>query len=147
MESEDKSVTSAVVQTETAVAGDLALGAGVSQKTGNPPCGAGASALVELESEEISMVDTDNPSALGKVGMVSDIKSMTTAMVQTETPAAGDLVLGTGVPRRRASTQKSPRALPELMRWSNWSSRKFSRRTSTAQRIWGWSSWSPRKSR
>ena len=74
LESEDKSVTTAIVQAESAAAGDLALGAGVSQKTGNPPCGAVASALVELESEEVFKANTTNPSALEQVKLVSENK-------------------------------------------------------------------------
>ena len=53
--------------------------------------------MLELESEEVSKVDTDNYSARGQVELVSENKSMTTAIVQTETAAAGDLVLGAGV--------------------------------------------------
>ena len=54
--SENKPVTTAIVLTEMAAAGDLVLGAGVAQESsgppGEPPGGAGALALVELESEE-----------------------------------------------------------------------------------------------
>ena len=64
-------MTTAVVQTETTAAGDLVLGAGMAQKTGEPPGeppgGVGALALVELESEEVFKADTDSPTHLGPV--------------------------------------------------------------------------------
>ena len=66
MESEDKLVTTTVVQTESA---NLRA---VFKKTGKPSGGAGALALVALESEEVSKVDTDNPNALGQVELVSE---------------------------------------------------------------------------
>ena len=79
LESENKPVTTAIVQTETAAAGDLVLGAGVAQETseppGEPPDVAGSLESVEFESEE---------------------KSAISQFVKTETVAAMDLVLGAG---------------------------------------------------
>ena len=107
--SENKSVTIAFVQTETAAAGDLVLGAGLAQErgelpgepSGEPPGGAGALESVELESEDNSAT-TDRPGeppggppgeptgeppggagALESVELESEDKSATTAAVQT----------------------------------------------------------------
>ena len=75
----------AIVQTETAAAGDQVLGAGVAHETGEttggPPGGAGAFALVDLEEP---------------VELVSENNSVTTVIVQAETAAAGVLAWGAG---------------------------------------------------
>ena len=79
----------AIVQTETAAAGDLVLGVGG---------GAGVLALVKFESEEFFEADIDSPSHVRPVELVSENKSVATAIVQTETVAAGDLVLMASAP-------------------------------------------------
>ena len=65
LEFENNSVTTSVVQTETAAARDLVLGAGMAQETGEPlvepPGGAGDFLLVKSESEEVYKADIDSP--------------------------------------------------------------------------------------
>ena len=130
-----------VVKAETDAAGDLVLGAGVAQETGEPPGehrgGAGTLALVELESEEFFKADIASPTHLGLVELESESKSGTTAVVQTATAAAEDPVLVAGVDKETDEPPGEPPdgtldlALVEL------ETEKFSRRTSTAHRIWG----------
>ena len=103
--------------------------------------------MVELGSEGVFKADIDSSTHLGPFELVFENKSVTTAIVQTETASAMDLVLRAGWPRRRASLRPSLWAAPGLWCWSSRSPRKFSRRTSTAQRIWGRSSWCSRISR
>ena len=105
----------------------------MAQETGEPsgePTGAaGNLALVELESEGVFKADIDSPTHLGLVELESENKSVATAIVQTETAAAGDLVLGAGVALKTLQTGigASHRAASGLWRWSSWRPRKFSR--------------------
>ena len=64
---------------------------------GEPPGGTVDLALVELESEEVFKADVDSPTHLGLVELESENKPVTTAVVQTVTAAAEDMVLGAGV--------------------------------------------------
>ena len=88
-------MTNAIVQTETAAAGDLVFRAGVAQEmdgpTGEPSGGAGASVLVEVETEEVFKTDIDSRMYFGLVEFESENKSGTTAIIKLETDAAGDL--------------------------------------------------------
>ena len=52
-----------------------------------------------MESKEASKADIDSPTHLGLVELESENNSVNTAIVQAETAAAGDLVLGPGLPR------------------------------------------------
>ena len=53
-------------------------------------------ALVDFGSEDFFKAGIASPTHLGPVELVSENKSVNTAVVQTETAAAGDLVLGAG---------------------------------------------------
>ena len=76
----------------------------MAHKTGEPRGGAGDLALVDLEFEEVFKADIDSQTHLEPVELVSVNKSVAAAIVQPETAAVGDLVLGavgaqeTGVP-------------------------------------------------
>ena len=76
IEIRDKSATREFVESETAAAVDLVLGAGVAQETGGPKGDTGALASVELESKG---------------------KSATNGVVKTEAAAFEGLVLGAEV--------------------------------------------------
>ena len=141
MESEDKLVTTTVVQTESA---NLRA---VFKKTGKPSGGAGALALVELESEKSFKAATDNPDALGQVELVSEKKPMTTAIVQTETAAARDLALGAGMAQETGEHQgETPGAAGALALVELKFGKVFKADTDNPTHL-GRSSWSPRTSR
>ena len=61
--------------------------------------------MVELGSEGVFKADIDSPAHLGPFEMESEYKSVTNAVVQMETVAAGDLVLGAGMAQE---TSKPP---------------------------------------
>ena len=122
MVSENKSVAAAIVHTEKAAAGTWCWEPGWPRRPsgrslragapGEPPGGAGALALVELDSEEVFKADIDSPAHSGPVELESENKSVTTAILQTETTAAGDLVLGAGVAQETGESPGEPPGEP-----------------------------------
>ena len=64
---------------------------------GEPPGGAGALESVELECEVVFKADIHSPTHFGPVELKTEKKSVTTAVVQTETAAAEVQVLRVGV--------------------------------------------------
>ena len=77
--------------------------------------------MVELESEEVFEEDIDSSTHLRPVELLSENKSVATAIVQTETAAAGNLVMGVGMAQEIPQTGlgASHRAALKLRCWSS----------------------------
>ena len=79
--------------------------------------------MLELESEEVFEENIHSSTYLRPVELVSENKSVATAIVQTETAAAGDLVLGAGGGQETGE----PLGGAGVLALSSWRPRKFSR--------------------